>query len=221
MAIGYLALQFQGGNSEEENGWFETGSESEPVTTFSMIPDAASPWQGVKKFFYGATREYGGINSSGGPQHSGRPDQHLIRITREADLVSPRLYKYCCNGYQLKKMLFISETDSGDSLTIVYCEACHVVEFETQHFHAAATDYSHLALTLNGQSLSNGSNSFTQSKVTLGDVKVEDELSILFTKMIIGQSRMVGGQRKTIWQGWDTAAEKHWDTAVDFTPPAA
>ncbi|WP_237226211.1 type VI secretion system tube protein Hcp [Rubinisphaera sp. JC750] len=220
MAIGYLALQFQTGSDTAQKGWFPTGSVDKPATTFEIIPATTSPWQSVKRFFYGATREYGGINSSGGPQHSGRPDQHLIRITREADLVSPKLYKYCCNGYQLQSMLFITETDSGESLTIVYCEACHVVEFETQHFHAAATDYSHLALTLDGQSVSNASNSFTQSKPTLGDVKVEDELSILYTKMIIGQSRIVGGERQTVWQGWDTAAEKHWDTALTMTPPA-
>lgn len=219
MAIGYLAFQFQVGSDTDEQGWFATGSLDQPATTFPTLPADVKPWQGVKKFYYGATREYGGINSSGGPQHSGRPDQHLIRITRESDLVSPKLYKYCCNGYQLQSMLFITETDSGESLTIVYCEACHVVEFETQHFHAAATDYSHLALTLNGQSVTNGANSFTQSKSTLGDVKVEDELAILYTKIAICQSRVVGGTRKKVWQGWDTAAEKHWDTGIEFNPP--
>jgi len=217
MAIGYLAFQFQGGAN---SGWQTTGATDSPETTFTMVPATAAPWQAAKKFYYGATRDYGGISSSGGPQVSGRADQHLIQITREADLVSPVLYKYCCNGYQIKKLLFITETDSGESVTIVYAEACQVVEFETQHINSAATDYSHLALTLNGQTVSNASNSFTQSKASLGDVMVEDELQILYTRMVIGQSRIVSGNRTTVWQGWDTSNETHWDEVVECTFPA-
>jgi hypothetical protein len=47
-------------------------------------------------------REYGGINSSGGPQVSGRSDQSDFVVELSAGKFSPFLYEHCCGGMQLK-----------------------------------------------------------------------------------------------------------------------
>jgi type VI protein secretion system component Hcp len=45
-------------------------------------------------------REYGGINSSGGPQVSGRADQTDFSIELPTTAATPVLYEHCCSGKQ-------------------------------------------------------------------------------------------------------------------------
>jgi type VI protein secretion system component Hcp len=54
----------------------------------------------VWEFAAEVKREYGGINSSGGPQVSGRADQSDFSIEIPTSAASPVLYEHCCSGKQ-------------------------------------------------------------------------------------------------------------------------
>jgi type VI protein secretion system component Hcp len=97
------------------DGWLNTGS---GVVLTDRLPyqdatdgddkDGPPPPENGKHYYMPlweiaaeVKREYGGINSSGGPQVSGRSDQSDFEIEWDANAASPILYEHCCSGKQL------------------------------------------------------------------------------------------------------------------------
>lgn len=64
-------------------------------------------------------REYGGINSSGGPQVSGRCDHSDFFVEKNCDKSSAVLFEHCCSGEQLA-WVHLAILQDGRTLSAVY-----------------------------------------------------------------------------------------------------
>ena len=107
--------------SPDHPGWLHTGrkvSEAKlPLTEASgEHPEHSDAPPDLK--YYGdarsvvakVDREYDGINSSGGPQVTGRCDHSDLVMVRYSDKASPFLFQYCCTGEQFSTV-FITFLD--------------------------------------------------------------------------------------------------------------
>jgi len=65
-------------------------------------PPEKSHYAPVRVAHAKVVREYGGINSSGGPQVSGRADQSDFEVEQSMHDASPILYDHCCAGLQFE-----------------------------------------------------------------------------------------------------------------------
>ncbi len=190
-------------------GWFPTGlsfsDRSVGYTPEGKAQQTIPPtsWGAAREIHYGVVREYGGVNSSGGPQQSGRADHRLITIERNIDQVTPYLFKHCCNGFQIRRLAFIDNTAALGDIVVV-AENCQVVDFstsETRYFE----DVRHYHLQLHGQAPSMNISGASDTESTFIEVTRVETIKILYTKISI----KVAGSG---WQGWDTGTEQAWNT---------
>jgi len=106
---GYIAVRsWDESMGDNANGWLVTGQNYTHAGLPSAMadqPNEAPPgtvyYGRVNSVVAHVERDYGGINSSGGPQVSGRCDHSDLVVVRETDRVSPILFQYCCTGEQL------------------------------------------------------------------------------------------------------------------------
>ena len=86
-----------------------------PISAYpSRGPDNVNKYSAVRMLTAKAVREYSGINSSGGPQVSGRSDQSDFVFEQNTCLTSPYLYQHCCNCTQLEWVHFAVVQDNVD-----------------------------------------------------------------------------------------------------------
>lgn len=215
-----MAVQFHHGSrsneTHNESDWPPTGKSTLSTSltrTFDVEDDdgnistinvnvPASAWGQVLKCSYGVERDYGGINSSGGPQHSGRPEHRLITIERESDRISPLLFKRCCNGMQLKRViiydpLYDSSDNQGTGL-IILAEDTHVVNFDGFILKSGAQRHD-----ISAAGMGQGDQYFATTHAatnSLGSTKRMDRITILYTKISV---QILGSDP----HGWDTGSE--------------
>ncbi|HCS54995.1 type VI secretion system tube protein Hcp [Rubinisphaera sp.] len=190
-------------------GWFATGRTfSEKSVKYTPEGKAqqtipSTSWGQVREIQYGVVREYGGVNSSGGPQQSGRADHRLITMQRNIDQVTPYLFKHCCNGFQIRRLAFLDSTETLGNI-IVVAENCQVVSLNTSEtrFFKDTRRYN---LQIHGQAPNMSlAGSGADESTFLGATRVES-VSILYTKLSIKVAN-------SDWQGWDTGTEQAWNT---------
>lgn len=222
MAVGWIAFQFHLGSASDkftsggshnggaDEGWYNsesgeqppnktigyeiTGEDDEGNSQEESVTVNTSPWGVVTSLHFGVEREYGGINSSGGPQQSGRADHRLITVKRESDKLSPLLFQHCCNGFQLRRVFFVDEEEER----IIVAESCCVVSFEGEIFRAGATGYN---LNLSDTAVTG---STTASSASLGSQKREEVLQILYTSIALNFN-------ESGYRGWNTGSETAWN----------
>lgn len=93
----------------KSDGWLDPGASpnvGDPPLPCSADVDGDGPpevkyYAPVRLIRAKAERGYGGINSSGGPQVSGRSDQTDFYLEQNSNQSSPILYEHCCSGVQL------------------------------------------------------------------------------------------------------------------------
>ena len=213
MPVARMAIQFNEGTNDEAE-WHVTDKAEYPAFRYGENDEEipAGAWGQVRKVSYGVDRDYGGINSSGGPQHSGRPEHRLIKVERESDKISPELFKRCCNGMQLRRVV-IWDPDYGNSASanngiLIYAEDCHVVSFEGVIFKNPAHEHDIIQGDV-GEYFQIESRAKTQG---LGDSAHIDLITILYTKISVEVYRSTP-------HGWNTLNETAFNT--NLRPPPA
>lgn len=173
------------------------------------------------KFYYAPVREikahvdreYGGINSSGGPQVSGRCDHKDFLIEKNCDKSSSILYQHCCSGEQLSWVHLAilqdgrtypeirdpaDSNDPSDAVVPKYKEPDRML------LHIRLKDVSITSYELSGVRYfgSETVDSVRKSKF-LGVGHVE-KFTLLFTSMSL--------EFDGIQRGWDTGKDAKWPT---------
>lgn len=222
MSVGWIAFQFHRGSISDkftpaetrsanaDDGWYNsstgdappsrrisytiTGSNDASTTDDGTVNVGTSPWGVVKELHFGVDREYGGVNSSGGPQHSGRADHRLITVKRDSDKLSPLLFQHCCNGFQLRRVFFVDTEEQR----LLVAESCHVVSFAGNIFRGGATKYD---LSTSNNAVTGQTNA---SSGSLGSQKREEVLQILYTSIAIDYNN-------SGFRGWNTGNETAWN----------
>jgi len=140
-------------------------------------------------------RDYGGINSSGGPQVSGRADQKDFEIVMQSHDMSPILYGHCCGGIQLKWVHLCVPQGGSDDPTIA----------DNLFMHIRMEDVNVTGYRMTGLRKAYHLRTATpaQSKKDYGiyDIKHLDRLTLLYTSI----SFLHGGTKTG--RGWNTGSE--------------
>ncbi|MCA9178743.1 MAG: type VI secretion system tube protein Hcp [Planctomycetales bacterium] len=206
MPVARMAVKFNDGAA---GIWAVTGK-SHPTFTVTLEGAAvpANAWGQVRRIAFGVDRPYGGINSSGGPQHSGRPEHRLISLERESDMISPLLFKRCCNGMQLQRLVIYDPdynaeaTPNGRGL-LIYAEDSHVVSFEGILEKTPGSRHTAAAFGAgDGDQFQAVTQAATQA---VGATHRFDRMTILYTRLSV---QVLG----STFQGWDTGSEIKFDS---------
>lgn len=113
---GWIAFQVENGDS---SFWLETKNDVTGILTNSgWAPPFDTPpldkhFAPIRDMKAEVKREYGGINSSGSLQVTGRADHSDIEIIRTADYISPLLYQFVSTGEQFRKVLVVLRENDG------------------------------------------------------------------------------------------------------------
>ena len=204
-----------GADNAVQAGWYDTSksftaatvqyttSEDSSTESITEAGTSSSPffaWGDVREVRFGVDREYGGINSSGGPQHSGRADHRLITLVRNTDLISPALFKRCCNGMQLRRVVIYD----FERKIFVVADSCHVISFEFVGDKKPTTRYE-VSQVGTDQSMQFLGRSYTASQ-DIGDTRRYDRLTILQTSVAMSTDN------GSSWHGWNTGSEVAWNS---------
>jgi type VI protein secretion system component Hcp len=174
-----------------------TASDSEDQTG-PPLPEANTYYIPVWEFAAEAKREYGGINSSGGPQVSGRADQSDFSIEIPTTAASPVLYEHCCSGKQFSWIHVVApnwKAGSGAWLHIRMKDV-NVTGFEFSGVRWLKDDYD----TADGAVLNASTEINFKYNSTMYDIGHYDDLTLLYTSIefdFVGQCT----------RGWDTGSD--------------
>lgn len=95
------------------------GAPNDPDTTKGW-------WSQLREFTHVADQEIAGTPSTGGPQAVGRVDLPDIRITKNIDPMTPKLFEYCCKGLAINRMdiHIVANTTNSDLLYALVFTGC-------------------------------------------------------------------------------------------------
>lgn len=160
-------------------------------------------------------REYGGINSSGGPQVSGRCDHADFLVEKNCDKTSSILYEHCCSGEQLAWVHIVmlkdgrtyaaefnppDSTDPADQVVPEYKEPDGVL-LHIRLKDVNITSYEFSGVRYFGSETTSTASGSLRTSAFLGVGHVE-RFTLLYTAM----SMEYGG----IQRGWDTGGNDKW-----------
>lgn len=195
----YMAARFKG--LAEHDGWPPTGAaldfQALPIGGKNEPPNRAAygETQNVK---FGASRDFEGVNSSGGPQTAVRPDFTDVTVERESDILSPYLYQYCLDGRQLEWVHLIQILPDGRDANgdvIAGARPIHIRLNDVQ-----VTGYELVGERFFGQRVE------PTRRFSIGDGSIAFErVTLLYTRMSI----KVG----TTEHGWDTGTNEAWTSS--------
>lgn len=159
-------------------------------------PDLAN-YAPVRAIRAKAVREYGGINSSGGPQVSGRADQSDFYVEQNTNGTSPKLYEHCCNAKQLEWVHIACLKDRTNLMLHIVMKDVSITGYE---FEGART-FADVFETDAGKDL-NISKKFRklQSGEVTGVIRI-DKFTLLYTSITF---KYVTGN---FIGGWDTGTD--------------
>jgi len=210
---GYIAVRSWDTSIGDDEGWLETGvgaTDGDLPLSSGRYGELAPP----HKKYYGrlgsvvakVERDYGGINSSGGPQVSGRADHSDLVVVRAADKVSPYLFQYCCTGEQLATV-FIAMLDPEDMIWIL--TGVNVTGYEFNGDKSPSTKYVNIPATIDAShTVESYSNTWGDSATN--NFRRLETVSLLYTAIRVEFAN--GGYR-----GWDTGS----NTSVTEPPPTS
>lgn len=201
----YMAIRFKG--IDENGGWVPTGSNLNsnalPAGKTGGPPDRKS-WAPLRSFEHKITRDFEGINSSGGPQTAVRADHSDLSVERNTDAISPLLFEYCCTGKQLAAIhlvrlrQFAGSTDVTVSLYLVL-EDVQVTGYE---FEATRSWWDLRSNTTIG-----GVTGADWSTNARGTTHV-DRMKFLYTKLRVVQVNVPQSQPlQRVTTDWDTGTD--------------
>ena len=148
-------------------------------------------------------REYGGINSSGGPQVTGRADQSDFKVQWQTNSASPVLYEHCCSGKQLEWVHVVVakwDNDIPSNFLHIRMQGVNVTGFEMNavRWFADETRPVEGGLTFNGATVLEH-----KPSTSMYGVGHYDDFTLLYTKIAFKHQ---SNTEKT----WDTGADAAW-----------
>lgn len=134
---GWIAFEVLAGSSPF---WLSTGNLTEDIlnshwnydwdTDQSDVGPTTANFSAIKSVSSKVVRDYAGINSSGGPQVSGRADHGDIVVERNSDGITPILYQFVSTGEAFNRILIVLPEYGGGARVEWMLRGVNLTNFE-------------------------------------------------------------------------------------------
>lgn len=165
----------------------------------SAGPPSTSKYAPVRTFRAKVERDFGGINSSGGPQTTGRADQSDFFVEQNANAISPTLYQQCCSAIQMSWIHLACVAEDGTTLLRhIVMQDVSLTSYESEGNRKTADT---IGLTPAGGELQSSTGLSIQHVGDMVGLRNIDRFTLLYTSISFrhGSSNIVGG--------WNTGSE--------------